>query len=109
MVGAGLAVAGAVALGSPLVFGRLSDVVDVRTLTLWLFVVQAGLVACYAVTRTTWMFVLVATAVAFVDRGSWVSRSVLTVRVVSSELWVRFRAQQQRSSPARAASGSPVI
>ncbi len=105
-VGTGLAIAGVVGLGSPLLFGRLSDVVNVRTLTLWLFLVEAALVACYALRPTTWMFILVVTAVTFVDRGTWVTRSVLTVRVVAAEQRVRFRAQQQVVFNAGAAAGS---
>ncbi|MCE0539745.1 MFS transporter [Kineosporia rhizophila] len=106
LVGIGLAVAGVVGLGSPLLFGRLSDVLDVRTLALWLFVFEAALVACYAFTSTSWMFIVVVTAVTFVDRGTWVARSVLTVRVVAAEQRVRFRAQQQVVFNAGAAGGS---
>jgi MFS family permease len=94
-VGFGLSVAGIAALGSPLLFGKLADAVDIRRLTMTLFFAQAALVGCYAVTRSTAMFILFATAVTFVDSGSWVARSVLVTTIVGPDDRVRFKAQQR--------------
>ncbi|TQS42957.1 MFS transporter [Cryptosporangium phraense] len=106
VVGAGLAVAGVVALAGPLLFGRLCDSIDPRTLTLWLFVVQAVLLVGYAFVRSAPMFVVVLTAVTFVDRGCWVARSVLVSRVAGSDGRVRFKAQQRAVFNTGAALGA---
>jgi hypothetical protein len=105
-VGFGLAAAGVVALGSPLLFGRLADRVDPRALSMWLSGLQAVFVGCYAFSRSTAAFVVVATAVAFVDRATWLTRNVLTATMVGPEARVRFKAQQRAAFNVGASLGA---
>jgi hypothetical protein len=92
LIGAGLAVAGLIALPAGVQLARLADRSGPRRFYLVLTLIQAGCFAVFVLVHSFAVFVLLATIAASADSGAQAIRSAI-VRAIGGAAAVRFRAR----------------
>ena len=91
-VGVGMSIAGFAGLVSGVPLGHLGDRYGARELLIGLLVLAAPVAASVALVQNAWQFVLVASALAVLDRGSAAVRAGLIASLTSGAGRIRIRA-----------------
>ena len=91
-VGLGLSVAGLAGLVSGVPMGHLGDRVGARELLIALLVLAAPVAAAAALVQSMWQFVLAASALSVLDRGSAAVRAGLIASMTTGAERIRIRA-----------------
>ncbi|MEU4583279.1 MFS transporter [Kitasatospora aureofaciens] len=105
-VGSGLCVAGLIGMTTAAPLGRLADLRDPRLVTVWVLALEALASVGFIFTRSFWLFLLVSTSVAVLERGGSAVRGALVASLFRGAERVRARATIRRMYNLGGAAGA---